>query len=146
MANRKHHYTVRSFEGIGTTFTDDNGKKLADTSANIYESMLRSKAFRSLKNRQKVLYLICKSQYYGKRKPKADYKEDDRVQDDTCFYLNLDLVCQYGLYTKNMRKEFYGDMKELRNKGFIEQVASGRGTMTKSIYRFASGWKQWEEN
>lgn len=144
MANKKR-YIAKSFEGVGTTFVDENGKKIADTSANIYESMLRSKAFKTLKNRQKVLYLVCKSQYYGKRKPKADYK-DERVQDDTCFYLNLDLVCQYGLYTRNMRKEFYGDMKELRKRGFIEQVASGRGTMTKSIYRFASGWKQWEES
>lgn len=93
MSNRKKHkYTAKAFESKGNTFIDDNGTKRADTSANIYESMLLSKAYKDLKTRQQQLYTICKAQYYGKRKPGNDFKDIEQLQDATMFYLNLDAV------------------------------------------------------
>ena len=145
MSNRKRKkYVPKSFESVGATFIDDNGTKRVDTSANIYDSMMLSKAYRDLKTRQQQLYTICKAQYYGKRKPKQDYADIEQFQDDTCFYLNLGNVVRYGLYTQNMRKEFYGDMKALQEHGFIIQISKGGGNgKTKSIYQFVSDWRTW---
>lgn len=131
MASRKKKYRPKSFESTGAS---------NDTSANIYDSMLTSAAFIGLKHRQKVLYMYCKKQYYGTRKPKADYPDIEKVQSDECFYMNLSLAVKYGLYTRNGNKELYADIKALVDAGFIEVVSSGKNTKTKSIYKFSDRW------
>ena len=144
MGRRKRKWTARPFESLGERFQDPNtGAVRADTSAAIFESMLLSPAYMDLSTRQKQLYLICKAQYYGHRKPGADFPDVELVSGDDVFYLNLGAVVRYGLYTRNMRGKFYADMKELENHGFIETVSSGKSTKTKSIYRFSPGWKYW---
>lgn len=141
---RRKKRNVRPFESAGEKFTDQTtGTVRADTSANIYESMLLSSAFQDLKPRQQMLYIVCKSQFYGHRKPSQDFPEMEAVQADTCFYLNLAAVCRYGLYSRNMRGKFYQDMKVLQEHGFIKLVSSGASTKTKSIYRFSSDWQRW---
>lgn len=144
MARKRNHYKPKAFESKGEKFIDDNGTIRADTSANVYESMLLSKAYIDLKTRQKMLYIYCKAQYYGKRKPSKDYEEMGLFQSADCFYLNLACVVKYGLYTRNMRKEFYGDMKALQEHGFITQLAPGGGNgKAKSVYQFSSDWQKW---
>lgn len=59
---------------------DDCGRMRADTSANIYESMLTSDAFALLTTKQQILYVFCKAQYYGKRKPEKDFPEVEQMQ------------------------------------------------------------------
>ena len=140
MGKRKNTYKTKSFEGIGRKFTAANGLQYSDTSANIYESMMLSKAYQSLSNRQKVLYNVCKAQYYGKRKPEKDYPELEEMKGDDKFYLNFDLVQRYGLYTKNMRKEFKADKETLCAKGFIELVSSGATNYKKSVYKYSDKW------
>lgn len=141
---KKPKWTARPFESKGESFINPaTGKLQKDTSANIYESMLLHPAFTTLKPRQQVLYLVCKAQFYGHRKPKQDFTELEAFQDEKCFYLNLSAVVRYGNYTRNMRREFYADMKELEKRGFIKTISSGRSTKSKSIYQFSADWKNW---
>lgn len=147
MARHKNHYKPKAFESKGEKYIDINGTLKADTSANIYESMLTSKAYIDLKTRQKMLYVICKAQYYGKRKPGKDFTDLEQLQRDDIFYLNLAAVVRYGIYTPNMRKEFYNDMKALQEHGFIKLIAKGGGNgKTKSIYQFSSDWNTWSND
>lgn len=132
--SKRRKYKPKGFESTGIS---------NDVSANIYESMLQSSAWKDLKPRERQLYLYCKAQYYGKRKPKQDYPEIEKFQSDECFYLNLAAVVSYGIYTRNGGKEFYADMKTLAEHGFIEVVSSGRITKSKSIYRYSGKWKDW---
>lgn len=104
--------------------------------------MLTSAAFTSLKTRQKVLYLYCKAQYYGKRKPRRDYPDIEEIRGDDCFYLSWAVVKQYELYQESMHSNFYKDMQVLIEHGFIERVSAGK-YKKKSIYRYSSGWKEW---
>ena len=136
----------KPFESKGEKYLDKAGRARADTSANLYESMLTSEAFMDLKPRQRLLYVYAKAQYYGKRKPKSDFKDVLEVQSDECFYLNIGYVVDtYGLYTTNTRKEFYGDIKVLIEHGFIDDIVNGQSTKSRSIYRFSDRWKNWKK-
>ena len=144
--NKRPPYKPKCFESKGLKYKDTNGTVRADTSANIYESMLLSASYKDLTIRQKQLYTYCKAQYYGKRKPGNDatYKEVGAYQGTEYFYLNLDTVVKYGLYTRNMRSKFYADMKALEQHGFIKQVLKGGGNgHTKSIYKYVDEWQTW---
>lgn len=145
MAGRKRKYTPKSFESRGERYIDRNGKVKTDTSANIYESLLMSEAYKDLNIKQKLLYVYCKAQYYGHRKPGKDYKDVPEVAEDECFYLQWRAVQEYGLYTPTSHSNFYADMKALIDHGFIERVASGKRQRQKTIYRFCSEWQKWEK-
>ena len=136
MSRRSKKYVPKAFESTGVS---------GDTFANIYHSMLVSKAFQSLNPRQRHLYLICKDQYYGKRKPKADrkYKGEEYAafRAEECFYLNWGAMTQYGLYSENSSSTFYKDMEALIKAGFIERLASGKATHVKTVYKLSSGWR-----
>lgn len=127
MSHRKTPYQKKAFESTGTS---------ADTSANIYMSMLLSAAWRALTAQQQRLYLYCKAQYYGqKTKPNGN---------PLCFEMNQSKWCGlYGLYEKSNAKGFYRDMSTLIEKGFITCVECGAITRTKSIYRFSSMWQNY---
>lgn len=141
---RKKKYHPKAFESLGDTYTDATGHKRKDTSANIYESMLTSDAWKDLTMRQRVLYVACKGQYYGKKKPGKDFPDMEQVQSDECFYMNAAAVERYGIYTKNMHREFYGDLKALCEHGFMSCLANGRATKSRSIYRFSAAWGAWK--
>lgn len=128
-------YKAGSFESTG------NSK---DTTASIYNSMLTHPAFTSLKTRQKILYVYIKLQLYGKRKPKHDFPEVEEVASDLCFYLNHAAVVDYGLYVESNHKDFYKDMQELEEHGFIEKISSGKTHRKKNIYKFSSKWQEWD--
>ena len=127
MSHRKTPYQKKAFESTGTS---------ADTSANIYMSMLLSAAWRALTAQQQRLYLYCKAQYYGeKQKPNGN---------PLCFTMNQSKWAElYGLYEKSNAKGFYRDMSALIEKGFITCVECGAITRTKSIYRFSSMWQNY---
>lgn len=144
MSRRRKKYIPKKWESRGETYMDASGSRKADTSANLYESMLTSDAFVFLTDRQKMLYVCCKAQYYGKRKPERDYPDVEWLQGEELFYLNWAAVQRYGLYKPSMHPNFYRDMKVLCDIGFIEKVASGAGQMRKSIYRFSDRWQSWE--
>lgn len=152
---RKPKYKARTFESRGEHFIDDNGTRRADTSANIYESMLQSFAFKQLSTRQKMLYIYCKAQYYGKRKPGKDFTEEELFQEETYFYLNHAVIVGYGLYTKNMCKEFYGDISELIARGFIKKFVPAAAASEidlkcknnrKNVYCFTAEWQEWTQD
>jgi hypothetical protein len=121
---RKKPYEKKAFESDGMR---------SDTSANIYMSMLLSKAWRDLSPQQQRLYLYCKAQYYAeKRKP---------LGDSLCFTMNQSKWSSlYGLYERSNARGFYRDMAALMDHGFVECLVSGRATRTKNIYRFSSAW------
>ena len=131
-------FQCKNFEGGGRRFLDTHRTWIPETSANIFESMLRSPAFMGLTDKQRCLYLVCKAQHYGKRKPSKDYGKE--VFDDQCFYLNWESVQHYGLYKQHAH--FYRDMSALIQAGFITRVSSGAGKREKSVYRYSSKW--WE--
>lgn len=141
--SRRKKQVTFSFESAGN-YTDANGTLRSDTSARIFESMLVSKSFKTLTEKQKVLYLYIKAQLYGKRKPSADFKDEGLYQSDDCFYFSLKMAKQYGLYTDKTHGNFYRDMKELINHGLIEKISSGRNSKTKSVYRYSDKWKEYE--
>lgn len=142
---RKKKYIPKPFESKGETFIDENGKARADTSANIYESMLLSRAFMTLTSKQQILYIYCKSQYYGHRKPEKDFPDIEQFQGADIFYLNWNTVKKYGLYKDSMHSNFYKDMKALCEHGFIENISSGKSRRTKTVYRFNSEWRTWTD-
>ena len=142
---RKSNYKPKSFESLGERYVDADGKIRADTSANIYESLLTSKAFKDLNSKQQIFYVFCKAQYYGKRKPEKDYKSIEEVQGPEFFYLSWRAVQEYGLYTPTSHSNFYRDMSELERHGFIEKVSSGKSQHKKSIYKFSAKWHEWKE-
>lgn len=124
MKGRKQKYVPKPFESVA-------GKSL---SANIYASMIQSKAWEHLTNNARVLYLYMKLQYYG-AKSVPDHSED-------CFYFNTGLIKKtYRLYT-NMA-QFRRDRDQLIDKGFITVVESGKNTRTKAIYQFSDKWQEW---
>lgn len=141
---KRKKWTARPFESQGQRFTDPfTGAIRTDTSANLYESMMLSPAFQDLTNRQKLLYLVAKAQFFGHRKPEQDFPDIEQVKGDDCFYLNLGSVTRYGLYTRNMRGKFYSDIKALESHGFVKTLSSGKTTKSKSIYKFCPDWKYW---
>ncbi len=135
-------FQCRDFEGVGTKFVDTSKTMIPETSANIFESMLRSPAYMNLTDKQRCLYVVCKAQFFGKRKPSKDF--GNGVFDDQCFYLNWESVQHYGLYKHHAN--FYKDINMLIEAGFIDRVASGAGKREKSVYRYSDRWKQsWTE-
>lgn len=124
---------VFTFESVGNL----GGK--TDVFARLYASMLYSPAYMALNNRQRMLYVYAKLQFYGHRKPGADFPEIPNLQGVEYFYFPISEGVKSGLYTKNMGKELGNDLKELGAKGFIDIVVTGnRGK--KSIYRFSNRW------
>ena len=128
---RKAKYKPKPFESTGSS---------KDTSANIYESMLTHPAFLALTKNQRLLYVCCKAQYYGKRKPGRDHPEIMELQAENLFYFSRHDAMKYGLTKGNSNAEFYKDMAALEQGGFIETVVSGRATKSKSVYRFSDRW------
>lgn len=124
---KKKPYQKKSFESNGSP---------ADTSANIYRSMMLSPAYIDLSAAQKVLYQCCKDQYYGeKRKPDNNqlfFTMNQRKWKD-----------QYQLYNEGNKRAFYKDMEALIYHGFIDCVSSGKNTRTKSVYSFSDRWQLW---
>lgn len=122
---RKQRYEKKVFEST---------LQPSDVSANIYESMLLSAAWQDLSATAKVLYLVCKAQYYAERKkPIPD--------DSTTFTMNQGKWAdKYKIYDKRNAKGFQRDVEALIEHGLIECVECGVTTRTKSIYRFSSGW------
>jgi len=138
-------YQPKDFEST-IFYSDEFKNKRADTSANIYESMLLSHAWKELTSSQKALYLTCKSQYYSlKRKPVVS--EDNEHGSEKCFYMNRFLWCErYGLYKKNNQHGFQRDMAALINKGFIICVWRGLSNKSKSVYKLSARWQKYGQN
>lgn len=143
---KKNHYSPKSFEAIGQKFKGIHGAMMADTSATIFESMLQSDAFKSLNPKQQILYVYCKAQYYGKRKPEKDYPDIPQFEGADLFYFNWDIAQEYGLYKPSCNKNFRNDMQALIQHGFIEIVASGKAQHKKNVYKFSSKWKTWDSS
>lgn len=132
MSSKPRKYVKKPFESTG---------KSSDVSANIYESMILSPAWKSLTPKQKELYVICKLQLYSEKKPpKAVGKPDN----EALFTMNRHkYVKKYGLYKDNNRAGFHRDMNALIDKGFIDLVQSGKTNRTKSIYALSSRWQDY---
>lgn len=142
--SKKPKYVPKSFESAGHYLPDKATKPRADTSANIYESMMISEAWADLNNRQRVLYLIAKQQYYGVRKPGKDYPDIETMQGDDKFYLNMAFVNRFHAYKSHGNKELYGDIKALEEHGFIKTISNGRKHKQRSVYQYSDGWKTWK--
>lgn len=145
--SRKKKYRPKNFESLknGESFEGSQGKNTPDVFSRIYQSMLESDAFMDLTHKQQVLYLFCKLQFYGKRKPERDYPEYPELKGEDKFYFNWALVSdKYRLYPKSSNKNFSVDMHELIDHGFIELIACGKATRTKNIYKYSDRWKSWK--
>ena len=135
-----------AFESMGTNFINPyTEEKQKESFTKIYESMLLNPVFQSLNLRQRFLYVVCKAQYYGKRKPERDFKDVEEYQGKELFYLNWGTVQRYGIYKPTMHSGFYKDMKALIDAGLIERVTSGKNQRTKSVYRYSSKWRTLEQ-
>lgn len=141
MSRKRSVYKPKAFESRGLGKIKDS--TLSESFASIYESMLLSEAWQSLTDRQKNLYLLCKAQYYGHRKPNQDFKDMESL-DSLCFYLPRKMVITiYKAYKPSMERYLYKDMRVLEERGFLDLVASGRANHSKSIYRYSSRWQTW---
>lgn len=142
MAKKK--YQAHPFESAGGYRSRNSDKLKDDVSANLYESMLRSPAYMDLTDRQKVLYVYCKLQFFGKRKPQRDFPEVEQFKGEDRFYMNVSMVLEeYGLYTRKSTSTFYHDMDALIKHGFIDRISSGKSHRQKTVYAFSDRWKQW---
>ena len=128
---KKKKYQKKNFESTGANY---------DVSANIYLSMVKSKAWLSLTKNQRLLYVYLKMQYYSqKRKPDKENKE-------MFFFNQTKWLNEYQLYSEGNKKSFYNDMEQLIIKGFIDCVSSGKTTREKNIYQYSSRWQNYNEN
>lgn len=124
MAKRK--YFKKHFESTGGS---------SDVSANIYNSMIMSKAFNALTKNQRLLYVYMKLQYYSQKK--KPYGKTDM------FYFNRFMWNdKYKLYKGNANS-FAKDRDALIEKGFIKIVDDGSTTRTKNVYQFSSKWQKY---
>lgn len=97
--------------------------------------MLTSPAWFDLTDKQRILYLICKDQYYH---------EKTFSQESEQFTMNQGKwKHRYKLYNDGNEKGFYRDMKALIEHGFIICVTSGKNTRSKSVYAFSGMWRNW---
>lgn len=134
MGKRKSPYKPKTFESTGRS---------NDTSANIYDSMLESPAFRDLTYRQRLLYVYMKSMYYGHRRPIKD--------EPTSFTFNQ---CKWIKDAKHKNKHsfelysnkamFYRDRNALVAHGFIEIVENNKNQRESNVYRFSDKWQTWQ--
>ena len=126
MAKKSRTYVKKSFE---------SNLNPSDTSANLYHSMLVSPAWLDLTNSQRILYLVCKDQYYHDKK---------FTQESAQFTMNQEKwKHHYKLYNEGNEKGFYRDMNALIEHGFIVCVTSGKNTRTKSVYGYSDQWRYW---
>jgi hypothetical protein len=124
MAKRKK-YIKKSFESSGAS---------SDVSANIYSSMLISKAYTALTHRQQRLYTFMKLQYYAQKRHPNNNPE--------CFYFNKSLWWNmYNLY--HNPNTFAEDRDALIEKGFIKVVEDGYNTRKKTVYQYSDKWKSY---
>ena len=135
--SRRKPYVPKSFESV---------KGSGDTSANIYKTMQNHAAWKCLSPTQKVLYLACKAERYGKKKHDLDSFGQQYRTDPTVFTFNRSkwkkgIEGSYDLYSN--QNQFYKDMDSLIKHGFIDCVICGKSTRTKSLYRFSSRWQFW---
>lgn len=122
----KLRYTPKPFE---------SNCRSNDTYASIYMSMILSEAWRDLTVEQQRLYLYCKEQYYGEKRP----KEADRE----VFTMNRAKWSAYGLYSTTNAKGFIRDMTALIEHGFIDCVSCGAANQKKSLYRYSARWQNY---
>ena len=138
----KHKYTV-------------NGCEKTDTTVNLCMSMITSEAYLDLTARQRELYLIAKSQFFGAvSRPARDFPEIEQYQEYSgriYFYLNHALVSDiFKLYPKSDHKAFYRDVSVLEEHGFIERVTNkGHRQVTdtnkqRTVFKYSDAWKTWK--
>lgn len=152
MGRKKTKRAYRKWESMSNTVDHKywNGRRnVTDTTANICQSMMLSRAWKDLSARQRELYVIAKSQYFGAySRPRKDYPEIEmyKKNDKDYFYLNHALVAGvYGLYPKSNTRDLYGDINVLIEHGFIERVNDGRPNKMRSIYTYSDKWKYWSK-
>lgn len=129
MGSRKKVYEKKSFESDCSR---------SDVSANIYQSMILSEAWKDLTPRQQSLYLLMKLQYYAQKKHPDN--------DQTKFTFNqLKWRDIYELYSDANKKAFYKDRDALTNHGLIVCTYSGKSQQRKNEYQYSDQWKQWRK-
>lgn len=145
----------RSKAPIPKSFESDKPfEKSNDTFASIFRSMILSKAWQSLKPRQRDLYVHCKSEYIGKSKDdlrqfKAFFEQEHITieQQKLFFTMNWGKVKKgaslYNLYSNP--NQFAEDINALIEKGFIDCVLPGADTRRKNLYRFSDRWRKFGE-
>ena len=138
---KRSKYKPKPFESYPAAV---DPKRSYDTSANIYESMMLSKAWIDLTPAQKVLYQVCKSQMYAqKHRPSLEMENVS----ETSFFMNRWLwQTTYQLYKPGNEKGFYRDMTALIDHGFIRCVYSGANSKDKSVYDYSDKWRWYGES
>lgn len=132
----KKKFKPKTFESTG---------KSNDVSANIYQSMIFSDAWNDLTKNQRLLYLYCKSCYYGQKDPykKSLFKEMGMaIPKDIQPFFSLtegSIKNYWKLYTNV--NSFYSDRDALILHGFIRVVADGHTVRKANIYQFSNKWQ-----
>lgn len=140
-------FESQSFGDPRMKYTDSFGKNRTDSFCMVFDSLLESAAFKDLTDKQRYIYILCVSQFYGHRKPEKDYKDIDEVQGKDKFYLNWREVHErYGMYSEGNHSRFYKDMQALQEHGFIRQISSGKAQHKKSVWQFDWHWQTWNKN
>jgi len=115
-------------------------KGMRDTQfSRVFKSMLYGRNFKTLKNRQKLLYIYLKGMRYGGIKPQNLYPDIEAFKGEDKFFFGFDDAQETGIYTRNMKKEFYMDIKELEKFGFIKIISQGNFGK-KTIYQYSDSW------
>ena len=137
MASRKK-YRPKAFESTGTS---------SDVSANIYKSMIESEAWKHLTKNQRLLYVYCKSCYYGQKDAykKSLFKDVGMdVPDNLQPYFSLterNIKDYWNLYSNI--NSFYADRDALITHGFIRVVVDGHFMRKANVYEFSAKWQKY---
>lgn len=120
----------------------ESAKGAGDTCAQIYSSMLTHPAYLKLTYRQRFLYVCCKDQIFGKRKPRNTdgYKEMPELCRDEVFFFGIDDAKQYGIADEKNHGSFYRDMGTLIKAGFIDKLIDGVKGRGRAVYRLSDRW------
>lgn len=121
----------------------------ADTHASIYRSMLLHEAYKTLTANQRNLYVLCKSELYGKSKNDLEqfnkyFIENgiDKQNHPEYFTMNWGKVKKGGLYDcYSNTNSFRTDINALIEHGLIDCVLCGADSRCKSLYRLSNRWR-----
>lgn len=121
MGKRKK-YVPKEFESC-------SGK--SEPFSSLYRSMIESPAFQALSASQKTLYLYCKLQYYGEKRPEGQ----------EYFTMSRKKWCnKYHLYSEGNAAAFHRDIDALIEKGFIDCTYKGAQHKQKNVYKLSARW------
>lgn len=122
------------------TYANINARIGDSTFGIVYESMLKSEAYKSLSAGEKIMYVCCRTQATSKDSKMCLYnhaKEFGTMYSDNDFVFPATHMEKYGFDRSNGGKL----LNSLIAKGFLDKKEANKPRKKVNVYSFSSRWK-----